>query len=85
MSDNNKEPFRYQKQVTPAVQFIVLFMVIVVSLFNLSRESTNHDLWTVLLTCSVGHVMPTPKFKKLLGVKETSQESIEENKKEEDA
>ena len=45
------------------VQVSIIFMVTSVSLFNLTYEWGNQNLWTVVLTSSLGYIMPNPKIK----------------------
>ena len=45
------------------VQVALIFVVVCVSLFNLTKGSGNQNLWTVVLTSSLGYVMPNPKIK----------------------
>jgi hypothetical protein len=49
------------------VQVILIFVVVCVSLVNLSLEWGNQNLWTVVLTGSLGYIMPNPKIKVING------------------
>lgn len=42
---------------------ITLVFVILVSLFNLTYETSNLNLWTAILTWSLGCLMPNPRIK----------------------
>lgn len=44
-------------------QVILIFIVVCVSLANLSFQWGNQNLWTVVLTGSLGYIMPNPKLK----------------------
>jgi hypothetical protein len=44
-------------------QVALIFIVVCVSLLNLTFEWGNLNLWTVILTGSLGYIMPNPKFK----------------------
>lgn len=44
-------------------QVIIIFVVVCVSLMNLSLQWGNQNLWTVVLTGSLGYIMPNPKLK----------------------
>jgi hypothetical protein len=44
-------------------QVILIFVVVCVSLMNLSLQWGNQNLWTVVLTDSLGYIMPNPKLK----------------------
>lgn len=45
------------------VQVALIFVVVCTSLFNLTLGYGNQNLWTVVLTSSLGYVMPNPKIK----------------------
>ena len=45
------------------VQVALIFVVVCVSLLNLTNQWGNQNLWTVLLTSSLGYIMPNPRFK----------------------
>ena len=45
------------------VQVAIIFIVVCTSLLNLSLGYSNQNLWTVVLTSSLGYVMPNPKLK----------------------
>jgi len=45
-----------------STQVIAILLVIVVSLINLTFEWGNQNLWTLLLTASLGYIMPNPKM-----------------------
>lgn len=44
-------------------QVILIFIVVCVSLLNLTFQWGNLNLWTVILTGSLGYIMPNPKLK----------------------
>lgn len=44
-------------------QVLCIFIVVCVSLLNLSLEIGNQHLWTMILTSSLAFLMPSPKFK----------------------
>jgi hypothetical protein len=44
-------------------QVLLIFVVVCVSLMNLSLQWGNQNLWTVVLTGSLGYIMPNPKLK----------------------
>lgn len=46
-----------------ASQVSLVFLVVTASLLNLTMEWGNQNLWTVVLTASLGYVMPSPKLK----------------------
>jgi hypothetical protein len=45
------------------VQVVIIFVVVCTSLINLTLGYGNQNLWTVVLTSSLGYVMPNPKIK----------------------
>lgn len=46
-----------------AFQVLLIFIVVCVSLLNLTFQWGNLNLWTVILTGSLGYIMPNPKLK----------------------
>ena len=45
------------------VQVSVIFIVICTSLINLTFDNGNKNLWTVILTSSLGYILPNPRIK----------------------
>lgn len=45
------------------VQVLIVFIVVCTSLVNLTFNYGNQNLWTVVLTGTLGYVMPNPKIK----------------------
>ncbi len=45
------------------VQVIVIIIVIIASIINLSYQNGDSNMWTALLSCSIGYVLPNPKIK----------------------
>ena len=43
-----------------AAQVLAVYVVIAISLYNLTRGSTEKDLWISLLSSSVGYLLPSP-------------------------
>jgi hypothetical protein len=43
-------------------QVLSVFVIICVSLLNLTLEWGNQNLWTLMLTVSLGYIMPNPKM-----------------------
>ena len=60
-------------------QISLIFMVISVSLINLTYEWGNQNLWTLVLTSSLGYIMPSPKIKFLKENSESTLNNIEIN------
>jgi hypothetical protein len=50
------------------VQILVIFTVVVSSIANLSFKNGDSNLWTALLSCSIGYVLPNPKVKSSINV-----------------
>lgn len=46
-----------------SAQVGLIFCVVLTSLFNLSMEWGNQNLWTMVLTSCLGYIMPNPKIK----------------------
>lgn len=44
-------------------QTIILYVVIITSIYNLSTEKAS-DLWVALLSSSLGYILPAPTLKK---------------------
>ena len=45
-------------------QVIILYTVIITSIFNLTKGNGDSNLWTALLSSSLGHLLPHPTIKK---------------------
>ena len=45
-------------------QVIILYTVIVVSIYNLTVEHGDSTLWTALLSSSLGYLLPNPSLKR---------------------
>jgi len=58
------------------IQVSIIFMVTSVSLLNLTYEWGNQNLWTVVLTSSLGYIMPNPKINFLNKKSKESAESL---------
>jgi hypothetical protein len=58
-------------------QILVIFIVVCVSLINLSLQWGNQQLWTVVLTSCLGYIMPNPRLK-LIDRQETANPSDNE-------
>jgi hypothetical protein len=58
-------------------QVLVIFIVVCVSLINLSLQWGNQQLWTVVLTSCLGYIMPNPRLK-LIDRQETANPSDNE-------
>ena len=45
-------------------QVVILYTVILTSIYNLTKENSNTNLWTALLSSSLGYLLPHPTIKK---------------------
>jgi hypothetical protein len=45
-------------------QVIILYTVIIVSIYNLSKGSNDDKLWITLLSSSIGYLLPNPSIKR---------------------
>lgn len=64
MSETNTSRSVYKADLIIFVaQVLLLFIVVVTSLVNLSLENGNTNLWTMVLTSSIGIMLPNPRLK----------------------
>ena len=45
-------------------QVVVLYTIIAVSIYNLTTGHTDSNLWTALLSISLGYLLPNPSVKR---------------------
>ena len=45
-------------------QVVILYTVILTSIYNLTKENSDTKLWTALLSSSLGYLLPHPTIKK---------------------
>ena len=70
MSDTSSNRWTLCSQAVPSreviffAQVIILYVVICVSLANLSLENGNQSLWSSLLAGSLGYLLPSPSITK---------------------
>ena len=50
-------------QVTYMTQVVLVYGIIAVSLSQLILQSADRELWLILLSTSVGYVLPSPRLK----------------------
>lgn len=53
-----------QSQVVYFSQIIILYILIITCIVNLSLKNGDSNLWTALLSSSIGIIIPAPKIKK---------------------
>ena len=52
-----------KNKVTFLSQIVVVFIIITVSLFNLCFQRPDRELWLLLLSSSLGYILPNPSLK----------------------
>ncbi|MCG7874886.1 MAG: hypothetical protein JAZ03_22070 [Candidatus Thiodiazotropha taylori] len=52
-----------KNQVTYMTQVVLVYSIIAVSLSQLILQSSDRELWLILLSTSVGYVLPSPSLK----------------------
>ena len=63
-------------------QIIVVYMIIITSLVHISLRSPDKELWLILLSSSIGYILPSPglKFRKQQSLSSSSDELSKEVK-----
>ena len=61
-----------------SVQVVTIFVVVCVSLANLTLYDKNIELWIMMITSSLGYLMPNPKFKRVKDQLITQSEPIQD-------
>lgn len=51
-------------ELTYFSQIIIIYIVIVSCILNLSLKNGDSNLWTALLSSSIGYILPAPKITK---------------------
>lgn len=51
-------------QIIFIAQVIIIYVVIIVSILNLSLENGDSNLWSALLCSCLGYLLPSPSLKK---------------------
>lgn len=44
-------------------QIIIIYFIIIASIIQLSLQSSDKDLWLILLSTSLGYILPSPNLK----------------------
>lgn len=57
---NNRMP---KNQFTYMSQIVVIYAIIATSIVHLSLQSDNRELWLILLSSSLGYILPSPGLK----------------------
>ena len=53
-----------KEEIVYLCQVILLYIVIITCIVNLSIDNGNSNLWTALLSSSLGYMLPNPSLKK---------------------
>ena len=53
-----------KEEIVFLCQVLVLFTVIIISIYNLSTGHENSNLWTALLSSSLGYLLPNPTLRR---------------------
>ncbi len=52
-----------RSEIVFAVQVVLVYVVVIVSIVNLSIGAENEKLWITLLSSAIGYVLPSPSLK----------------------
>lgn len=52
-----------KNQVTYFTQITVIIGIVITSIVHLSLQSSDRELWLILLSSSLGSILPTPRLK----------------------
>ena len=52
-----------KNQITYVSQIIVIYAIIATAIVHLSIQSPNRELWLILLSSSLGYILPSPGLK----------------------
>ena len=61
---NPADHFTLKSLILFVVQVLVLFLLIAIALYNLSRGGVEKDLWISILSSSSGYLLPNPKLER---------------------
>ena len=53
-----------KEEIVFLCQVLVLFTVILISIYNLTTGHENYNLWTALLSSSLGYLFPNPTLRR---------------------
>ena len=53
-----------QSEIVYFSQMIIVYIIIIVSIVNLSLQNGTSELWISLLSSCIGYALPSPKLKK---------------------
>ena len=69
-SNNNSAPWHLfgvkcpKEEIVFLCQIVILYTVIVISIYNLTVGHDDSNLWTALLSSSLGYLLPNPTLKR---------------------
>ena len=53
-----------REEIVFLCQVVVLYTVILISIYNLTTGHENYNLWTALLSSSLGYLLPNPSLRR---------------------
>ena len=53
-----------KEEIVFLCQVVVLYTVILISIYNLTTGHENYNLWMALLSCSLGYLLPNPTLRR---------------------
>lgn len=53
-----------QTEIQYITQVVIIYMVVITCIINLSLSNGDSNLWTALLSSSLGYMLPNPSLKK---------------------
>ena len=66
------------KELVFMFQLITILIVVIACILNLSFNEQSSNLWTVLLSSSIGYILPNPRLNNNNNNNKTFQQNIEE-------
>jgi len=58
---------KVSREVLTVCQIVALFLIVIVSLLNLSLSDSDKALWSTLDRAGFGYLVPNPRFKRIGG------------------
>ena len=53
-----------RNEIVYFTQIILIYVIIGISLYQLTNNQSNTELWISLLSANIGYILPSPKIKK---------------------
>lgn len=63
-------------QVVYFSQIIIIYIIIITCILNLSLKNGDSNLWTALLSSSLGYLLPSPKLKVVKNLEDENNNSL---------